>query len=886
MVVSSVPGSSGAPGSDALWPLTGRVEEVRAAEAAIRAGGLVISGAAGIGKTRLASSLFHQAGSRWQPAWFAATESSRSIALGVFGAVASEAALGVDTLDRTQRLVSALSVAPVGRRALICIDDAHLLDDVSAFVVHQLVTRQLASVVLTVRSHTACPASVTALWKERILDRIELQPLSADETRHLLVTALGGHIESTTFRRLWDITRGNTLFLRQLTDDERAAGRLHRVGSVWVWEGQPAVSPGLGELIAQRMGRLDSALRDVVDALALAEPIEAGVLSQLTSASAIEEAENQRIVEVDTESGRCLVRLAHPLFGEARRAAAGEMRLRTLRGRLADALARAGDTDPRTAVQRAMLELDSDRRPEPVLLTVAARAAMHLLDLATAERLAHEASIAGGDPVTQLTYALVLVLLGRGADSEAVLERLASAEPATVRVHAATVRAANLVWMLGDPARAETVLRANEPDAALNGLHAAHQAIAACVHVVQGRPRRGAEFAATALADPGLPPFHAVMASAAHVQGLGAIGDISGMESAAARGQALARQSPETSHLRFWFGALQARAYRLAGRLDRDQETVQHLREQAEHAPPGIASAQITLLLGHSALACGRLGDAVRWLEDTRAGIDIYPESSGLRAAVMLWLAEAHAASGHHDAAAAALANLKVAMPAQYTFMRTAASMSAAWTLAAEGAVTEAVAAVHEAAAGAQSRGEHANEVLCWQTATQFGDPSGADRLATLTGIVQGPRADVAAEHAAALARRDASAVEQAAIRYRNMGDMVAAADATAQAGTLYAASGRNGHAQLAITEAHRLASACATADTPALRSAFQPVTLTNREREIIHLVAEGMTSRKIAERLHLSARTVEGHLYRAAQKTGVTNREELVAFLLGRTGA
>ncbi|WP_280450362.1 helix-turn-helix transcriptional regulator, partial [Nocardia cyriacigeorgica] len=442
-----------------------------------------------------------------------------------------------------------------------------------------------------------------------------------------------------------------------------------------------------------------------------------------------------------------------------------------------------------------------------------------------------------------------------------------------------------LVWMLGDPARAETVLRASEPDAELNGLHAAHQAIAACVHVVQGGPRRGAELAAEALAESDLPPFHAVMASAAYVQGLGAIGDISAMESAAVRGQTLARQSPETSHLRFWFGALQARAYRLAGCLDRDQETVQHLREQAEHAPPGIASAQITLLLGHSALACGRLADSVRWLEDTRAAIDIYPESSGLRAAVMLWLAEAHAASGHHNAAAAALANLKAAMPTQFTFMRTAASMSTAWTLAAEGAVTEAIAAVHEAAAGAHSRGEYANEVLCWQTATQFGDSSGAARLATLTGVVQGPRASVAAEHAAALARRDASAVEQAAIRYRDMGDMVAAADATAQAGSLYAASGRNGHAQLAITEAHRLASACATADTPALRAAFQPVTLTNREREIIYLVAEGMTSRKIAERLHLSARTVEGHLYRAAQKTGVNNREELVAFLLGRTG-
>ncbi|WP_280236072.1 helix-turn-helix transcriptional regulator [Nocardia cyriacigeorgica] len=883
MRTHSVPRSGAAPRDGALWPLTGRTEELRAAETAMRAGGLVLSGAAGVGKTRLAGHLLGTAGPPWQPVWFAATDSSRSIALGAFGAAASEAALGSDTLERTQRLVSALAAAPPGRRALIGVDDAHLLDEVSAFVVHQLVSRHLAVVVLTARSHTSCPAAITALWKDRLIERIELQPLSESETRGLLETALGGQIESSSFRRLWDITRGNTLFLRQLTADETAAGRLHRAGPVWVWEGRPAVSPGLSELIAHRMGALDAELRDVLDMLALAEPIEATVLAELTDPAALEQAETQQLIDIDTVSGRCSVRLAHPLFGEARRAAAGEMRLRTLRSRLADALAHTDDTDPRIVVQRAMLALESDHRPEPVLLTVAARAAMQLLDLTTAERLAYAAGQAGGDPVTQLTYALVLVLLGRGADAETVLARLESADEVTVRVHAATVRAANLVWMLGDPVGADAVLAACEPDAERHGLHAAHQAVSACMHVVQGRPRRGADTAAAALADPGLPPFHAVMASAAYVQGLGALGDIAGMERAATEGFAFAAHNPETSHLRFWFGALQVRAYRLSGHLDRDRQVVDRLREQAEHAPPGIASAQITLLRGHSALAHGELAEALRWLEDTRAAIDLYRESSGLRAAVLLWLAEAYAMSGRHDVASEALRELESVLPAQYTFMRTAARLSTAWALAAEGAITEATAVVNEAVLAARERGEYGNEVLCLQTATQFGDPSGAPRLAALTELVQGPRAAIAAEHAAALAARDATGVERAAARYLDMGDMVAAADAYAQAGSLYTAAGRNGHAQLAVREAHRLADTCATADTPALRIAMQPVALTGREREIIHLVAEGLTSRKIAERLHLSTRTVEGHLYRAAQKTGVANRDELVAFLLGR---
>lgn len=51
---------------------------------------------------------------------------------------------------------------------------------------------------------------------------------------------------------------------------------------------------------------------------------------------------------------------------------------------------------------------------------------------------------------------------------------------------------------------------------------------------------------------------------------------------------------------------------------------------------------------------------------------------------------------------------------------------------------------------------------------------------------------------------------------------------------------------------------------------------LTAREREIVLLAALGHTSRFIAERLHISARTVETHLSNAFAKTGVENRDGL----------
>jgi DNA-binding NarL/FixJ family response regulator len=48
------------------------------------------------------------------------------------------------------------------------------------------------------------------------------------------------------------------------------------------------------------------------------------------------------------------------------------------------------------------------------------------------------------------------------------------------------------------------------------------------------------------------------------------------------------------------------------------------------------------------------------------------------------------------------------------------------------------------------------------------------------------------------------------------------------------------------------------------------------RHREIVSLAANGASNAEIAERLVLSVRTVESHLYRAMRKLGATTRQEL----------
>jgi DNA-binding NarL/FixJ family response regulator len=56
---------------------------------------------------------------------------------------------------------------------------------------------------------------------------------------------------------------------------------------------------------------------------------------------------------------------------------------------------------------------------------------------------------------------------------------------------------------------------------------------------------------------------------------------------------------------------------------------------------------------------------------------------------------------------------------------------------------------------------------------------------------------------------------------------------------------------------------------------------LTSREREVLHLAAQGMTSTETANRLCISPRTVEVHRARVMQKLGLHNRTELIHFAI-----
>ncbi len=82
----------------------------------------------------------------------------------------------------------------------------------------------------------------------------------------------------------------------------------------------------------------------------------------------------------------------------------------------------------------------------------------------------------------------------------------------------------------------------------------------------------------------------------------------------------------------------------------------------------------------------------------------------------------------------------------------------------------------------------------------------------------------------------------------------------------------------LGVDEAIGLAFGTATARVP------RPASLTDREWEIVLLVADGHPNKAIASKLHLSVRTVESHVRHALAKAGLENRTQLATWARERT--
>src|SRR6185437_5208373 len=227
-------------------------------------------------------------------------------------------------------------------KLLLVVDDAQFLDEGSAALVHQLVQKGTCSVLASLRTPGPAPDPVTALWKDGLAERIDLGAWDEAQTEAVLAAVLAGPVARATVRRLWEMSRGNALYLRELLIGAVGSGALTEADGIWSLR-RPLTAPGrLVELVASRLAGLPAETIAVIEVLAAGEPLGLPMLERLADPAGVEDAETRGLVQVQQDDRRTQARLAHPVYGEALRQSLPRSKMRRISAALAEAIEATG----------------------------------------------------------------------------------------------------------------------------------------------------------------------------------------------------------------------------------------------------------------------------------------------------------------------------------------------------------------------------------------------------------------------------------------------------------------------------------------------------------------------------------------------------------------
>jgi len=890
------------------WPLVGRSHEMALVEDALaRSESVIVTGAVGVGKSSLLAAVLDRLEAAARPTVVVrATRSTASIPFGAFARWVPE------HLAATQHWLGVLQgtaseLVAVGPGLVVVVDDAQLLDEGSAALVLHLAQDTPASVLVTVRAGTGepCPDAIEILSKDGLAVPVDLQPLSEPETTELARRVLDGAVAPAARDRLWRLTEGNPLYLREVLDAGRAQGVLVRsarpangteVGE-WRWEGTLAGPARLVELVTRRLASGGPDERRVLELIALGEPLPVDLLARLAPPELLADIEARGLVVTERPASLSVriaeVRLAHPLYSEVVRGGLLPFTARARYRDLAEAAVAAGAElrDPLRVATWALESGDGEvgttgdaGGADPELLIRAAMVAQILDEFRLSVRLAEAAERAGGGPRARLVRAASLGPLRRWSEAEALLSDLTGQEhDPELRAHALGVAADLAFFHQGEElAVARRLLRdavGSLPASArvLLMVQEARLAIAAfdldeALHTA---------FDAAALADGMSDRAHALTTAslAATLQGRTRLAMFLVREMVP-YAFPLAETDPVP-------GSYAAVAYSYASVLDGCiDESALVFDSLVDHRLVRIYGQMLgypTFCLARAVMNQGKVATATRLC---RSVLDQVGDHNHFGRGFWLagTLAQTAAQSGDRHNAAHAVAWLEEHQRVMGGPDAVAVRLGQAWWRASLGELSTARELALESAEQAGKTGAAMFEMLALLDVARLGDAAAvAARLDDLTGVVEGPYALAAAQFAGALAAGDGAGLDEAAERFTAMGALLLGAEAAAAAAVTHHDRGRRRDEAASRARAQRLVGECEGAATPLVAAlAQQPPAagLTRREREVAELAARGRTSREIADALSVSLRTVDSHLDHAYTKLGITSRRELPAAL------
>ncbi|MGH3980791.1 MAG: LuxR C-terminal-related transcriptional regulator [Pseudonocardiaceae bacterium] len=868
----------------------GREDELRRIRDAMAGGtGIVLVGAPGVGKTRLAYEAVATADPRrYVSLWATATSATAPTPLGALAPLLpADLPAATSPVALLRGATDALLDRSGSRRLVLGIDDAHLLDAISATLVHRLARTGRAFVLACLRSREAVSDPIRALWKDGLVDRIEVSALPQPETADVLVAALGAQLDGATGRRLWRAAQGDLRLLRELVDAGIDSGALTEIAGVWRWEGPWVLAPQLVELISDRIGRLDRSEQEVLEVVAYGEPIGADVLTSLADQHTVEAVESKDLVLARQDGRRVEVRLGHPLYGEVLRAGSLPERAAALRRALADAVEATGARRKDDWLRIATWRLDAAIPVRPAVLAAAAGRAFAALDLPLAERLARTAFGAGGDPAAAgLVEAgavlwRVLFLSQRSAETEEVMARLADAPMSdSQRGDYAVGRAYNLFWGLHRIDEAFALLDATR-DVIDDPVWRDEIDLLECMfQVMQAKAGVALRGLADLRARPALSPRAAAQVPVVQGMALVHLGRLA---------QAHDALELATEPIERWTGEIPwvAETRRMsrchvalfAGRLREAGELATAFYERAVDTGWEFPLRLSCGVQAQVARLRGRVRAAARWAREGQRLYGQMPESF-FRNYILGELAHAEALAGNAAAAVTAMteADRRPAPPER--LLQPWVELARPWIAVATGDPARAVELAFTAAGYARDQEAAGFEAFALHDAVRLeAAHTEVDRLHELAGIIDSDLVHVFAEHATAAAVRDPVGLEAVGAAFAGLGADLLAAEAYVQAAHGHRRAGRPARDRRLRAQAALLLDGCEGARTPLVAGVDAPQ-LTARERDVARLAAEGLSNQEIAARLVISSRTVGNHLHHVYAKLGIRGRSALAALL------
>lgn len=869
--------------------MVGRCDEVRQALTALGDAaefrGVVLMGDSGVGKSTLAHALADILESRGLNVRFVlCTEQGRAVPFGAFYWLTTLAT----AREPAVMLAAAQRALEQEQNLVVAVDNAQLLDPLSASLVYHLAARGSARLIVTITSGHAVLDPVIALWKERLLLTLHVEAFTRQQTAELAHTVLGGDVATELIDELQDRTSGNPLLLRGLMIPGRENGVLVHTDAGWQLRGTLRGDRQFYDLLEFRLRSFGPEELEAVEVLGAAEVLDWEVMRGLCDADAVGRLERRGIIQLVADQSHTMVRLGHAVLGEAAIQHAGVVRTRQLNGVLAQHLQKqiqaaarhSSRVDVRTQVRAAQFTMRSDLTPDLDLMIDAAAGALRMWNVDSSAELARFALDRGGGLRAAIVLAEAMVWNGRPAEVDTVLADVDPQGAIELMTAHGCLQATNMFHRgQVEQARLELVdLRYRvESGARVELITAMEVAFAYLSGDVSTAIDTG-----LALFARDVPPVVKAWAAAPlcwALAGIGRVGDFHRIADAGLRAAELGQSGP----LQLLIGVAEVLVSTEAG----DYPAAERVRQRyarmlaSAHAGHGALNA----MLGLVNLGRGALASACSAFHNSLSAISLSSPFTWSMV-VAAWTAQAEGARGNHEAAAAALRRSEEAYGPQTAVYLPELELARAWERASVDETAAALRHSQRAAQVARKSGMCAVELRALHTAVRFGDQKCAARVQKLARTLNTPLAEAVAVHARGLANHDGNRLDVAAGRFADMGAMAFAADAAAQAAAEHAREGHRGKQVESATRAYGLARQCGLR-TPAVAATARPLPITSREIEISDLVTAGLSNRQIADRLYISVRTTEGHLYRIFARLGINSRDQLIHLLaLNRFGS